>query len=314
VSAVTATPQPPGEEAPECQADEIGDEAALESLPPQPAREPTPLQPPHRRPGCPLCGAGREGSPLPWICTGCAAISAGLPQPVPGYRVVKEVGRGTMGVVWLAVRDHDGATVALKTVVPAVQSSRVQVERFLREARILAALDHPHIVRCFETGEASGLAHAHRRGIVHRDIKPANLLIGRVAGRKTVKVADFGLARVYRQTAMSGLTMMGEVGGTPNYMPPEQITSYREARPPADQYSTAATLYHLLTGRTLFELPPPPACFVKILEERPVPLLQLRPEIPRKLAVAVHRALAFDPADRFESVAEFRQAITPFGV
>src|SRR5207245_4495262 len=85
------------------------------------------------------------------------------------------------------------------------------------------------------------LEYAHGRGFVHRDIKPANLLITVEEGFEVLKLADFGLARVYQASQLSGLTMTGEIGGTAAFMPPEQLTNYREAKPPADQYAAAAT-------------------------------------------------------------------------
>ena len=101
----------------------------------------------------------------------------------------------------------------------------------------------------------AGLAHAHAKGFVHRDIKPSNVLIGRNGTKRVVKLADFGLARVYESSRISGLTMQGEVGGTPAFMAPEQVTHYREVKPTADQYSAAATLYTMLTNRTTHDLP-----------------------------------------------------------
>jgi serine/threonine protein kinase len=93
------------------------------------------------------------------------------------------------------------------------------------------------------------LEYPHAKGFVHRDVKPSNLLVYEEGGRQTVKVADFGLARVYQASQLSGLTLQNELGGTAAYMPPEQITDFRNVRPTADQYSSAATLYRLLTGR-----------------------------------------------------------------
>jgi hypothetical protein len=331
------------------------DEPVPDPEPPPVRKVPTTLQQPISVAGrlaetCSACGRTRKGG-ANWLCEACAALVANQPNLVPGYVTVRELGQGTMGQVCLAVRSDDGKPVALKMITPQVRSNPVQVERFLREADILAKLDHQNIVRSFDSGEAAGrfwfameyvpgtdvrqmiysgkkltarsavrlicqvlqgLAHAHAQGFVHRDIKPGNLLVTKIDGHKVVKIADFGLARTYQATQMSGLTMSGEVGGTPNYMPPEQITSYREALPPADQYSTAATLYHLLSGRPLYDLPPPPACFVKILEGRPRPLVELRLDLPPRLCAAVHRALSVDPKDRFPSVSEFRRALLPF--
>jgi serine/threonine protein kinase len=238
--------------------------------------------------------------------------------------------------------------VALKTIIPAMAGTEEQVDRFLREAIILRELDHPHIVAFRDLGESNGqlyfamdyvrgpnaaqllkangsplaighavglvcqlleaLEYAHSRQFVHRDIKPANLLVTEQDGREVVKLADFGLARVYQASRLSGLTMMGQVAGTLAYMAPEQITHLREVKPPADQYSAGATLYHLLTRKLIYDLPRDVQQQIPmILQDDPVPIRSRRPEIPEALAAIVHRALARDPGDRFADVRAMRQ-------
>jgi pSer/pThr/pTyr-binding forkhead associated (FHA) protein len=275
----------------------------------------------------------------------------GFPR-IDGYQIERELGRGGMGVVYLAVRLADGSPVALKTIKPAVAESSVEVQRFLREADILRQLAHPNIVQFLAVGNAVGmlffamdyvegidaarlikqngplsvpvavrtlckvlkaLGYAHDKGFVHRDLKPANVLIAGTGRKKVVKLADFGLARVYKESRLSGLTMHGDVGGTVAFMPPEQITHFRRVKPAADQYSAAATLYNLLTARMIHE---PPATtqgwFKLILEKKPVPIQERRPDVPQELAAVIHRALARDPLDRFADVTAFRKALLPF--
>jgi serine/threonine-protein kinase len=216
-------------------------------------------------------------------------VPEGFPV-IPGYDIVRVLGRGGMGVIYEAVRRADKVQVALKTIVPAIAGSPAQVGRFLREVRILCLLNHRHIVPFREMGESRGLfyfamdyvegadvgkmlerqgplpvwtavrllcqvlsalAYAHKGGFVHRDIKPSNILVEEKGSKKNVRLADFGLARVYQSSQLSGLTMQGEIGGTFAFMAPEQATHFREARPAADQYSAGATLYNLLTGQHL---------------------------------------------------------------
>jgi len=286
----------------------------------------------------------------PWpVCFSCQVESQQQPQAFPNFRLIRELGRGGMGVVYLALNLEQGHVVALKTIIPENQAGPQDVERFLREARILQQLDHPHIVAFREMGEFCGqfyfgmdfvagenaesllkrdgplpigravhlvaqaleaLHYAHQRGFVHRDVKPANLLVSRVDGQDFAKVLDFGLARAYQLSRLSGLSVMGQVAGTVPFMAPEQITNFRESRPPVDQYATAATLYNLLTGKYVHDFPTNFQLRLrKILEDEPVPIRSRRPEVPESLAAVIHRALAREPENRFPDAAAFRDAL-----
>jgi serine/threonine protein kinase len=272
---------------------------------------------------------------------------------IGGFQIVRELGRGGMGIVYQAVREADGLSVAIKTIEPAVAVRPTQVRRFLREVDILRQLQHPNIISFYESGQSNGLlyfvmeyidgpdasrylkqrgnplpvrsavrmlcqllaalTYAHDKGFVHRDIKPANLLVAGDDKHKSVKLADFGLARVYQASRMSGLTFKGDIGGTMAFMPPEQITHFRDVTPAADQYSAAATLYTLLTGRLLFdfnssELPPQSV----VLQEDPVPIRDRRSDVPEQLAGALQRALAKDSTRRFPNVGAFRSALSRY--
>jgi serine/threonine-protein kinase len=265
------------------------------------------------------------------------------------YTIERELGRGGMGVVYLARRDG-GARVALKTITPAAGYDARQVKMFQREIEILKQLDHHHIVPFLDQGEAAGmlylamgyvegtdankmlrqgllpirtavgiacqllsaLTYAHQKGFVHRDIKPANVLIAEEGGKKSVKLADFGLARVYQQSQLSGMTREGDVGGTIAFMAPEQITGFRETPPAADQYSAAATLYTLLSGQVPLDFPPNADRLQVVLRSAPVPLLSRRADVPPQLAGIIHRALAKEPAQRFPDVRALRNELKGF--
>ncbi len=305
---------------------------------------PTP-DPNHQRtldlPGQPAAGGGPtiDHAPTPFA-------------PVPGYELQAELGRGAMGVVHRAIRLTDRTPVAIKIITPASGVGSRQVEKFVREASVMAELTHPNITRYYESGQAdtiaylvmelvngpdagrvlkamgrltipnavritcnllSGLAHAHAKGIVHRDVKPANVLIGRQSDRRVVKVADFGLARAYDECKLSGLTMQGEVGGTAAFMAPEQVTHFRNVKPAADQYSAAATLYNLLTGHYPYDLPKDVGKqLVLIITESVVPIRTRRDDLPPALAEVIHRALSREPDARFPDVTAFRTALLPF--
>ena len=271
---------------------------------------------------------------------------------VPGYRIQGELGRGGMGVVYRATRDSDGEAVAVKTILPADGTGRKQIDRFLRECIILAQLEHPNVVSCREFGEAngliflvmdwvegpdvgsrlkatgpidvrtavrmmcqmlSGLAHAHAKGFVHRDIKPANLLIDSQGTKRVVKLADFGLARACESSRVSGLTMQGDIGGTPAFMAPEQFTHFREVKPSADQYSAAATLYTMLTNSRTHDLPKEiGAQIAHLVTAAPVPITERKHNIPAKLAEVIHKALSREPDQRYPDILAFRKELKRF--
>lgn len=274
-------------------------------------------------------------------------------QPIRGYHVVQELGRGGMGTVYLAIRDCDRSIVALKTILPGTVVNARDQQRFVRESRILQQLIHPNIVAYRDNGECEGLLYfsmeyvpgqaaqqlvqessgglpvaravkivlqlltalryAHAEGFVHRDIKPSNLIVTTSGSEDLVKLADFGLARAYQASGLSGLTMTGDIGGTISYMSPEQITDFRGAQPATDQYAAAATLYYLLTGKYVHDFPEDPGKrLMMILDKEPVPIRDRRPGIPEGLASAIHRALAHDPKARFPDVRGFFVAIEPF--
>ncbi len=277
------------------------------------------------------------------------ATPAETPFFFPGYEVVRELGRGGMGVVYHARSVPSGEDVALKVVSPAVAPNPQTLGRFQREMAILERLTHPHIVRFLRTGESGGLlyfvmeyvegesasaavhrdrpfapgrvvrlgcqllealAHAHLQGFIHRDVKPGNLLLARADD--AVKLADFGLGRTYQASMMSGLTMSGQQGGTPGFIPPEQVVDFRSARPPADQYGAAATLYYLLTGRMVYEPSRSSAdLMMRVLGEEPLPLRQPAggPTLPGGLGPVLCRALARDPRQRYPDVLAFRDAL-----
>jgi len=312
---------------------------------------------------CRVCGSPlpelpslRDGNfltQLP-ICGACRLLIREHPQPIAGCRLVRELGRGGMGVVYLAIRLADGALVALKTIKPAIVGTKIQTERFLREAQILRQLVHPQIVAFRDMGESNGLFYfamdyvrgsdvamlqkeyggplpihravdltcqmlsalefAHGMGFVHRDIKPANMLIEEKDGRDVMRLTDFGLARTYQSSPMSGLTLRGEIGGTMAFVAPEQISNFRDAKPPVDQYAAGATLYKMLTDRFVFDLPRRiEQQLLMILQSEPVAIRERLPEIPEALAAVVHRSLAKDPKTRFADVGAMRRALVRLG-
>lgn len=291
------------------------------------------------------CPAAWEEAPVQ------LAFDTGFPT-VTGYQIVREIGRGVRGTVYEAVRQADGTTRAVKVVHPAAAPAPEMVERLVQEAEVLRQLDHPGIVRFHDCGECEGrlyfatefvpggdgrqrilargplvvpaavrvvvgllqaLGHAHRRGFVHRDVKPSNVLLARREGKKVgVQVADFGLARVYEASNLSGLCVTAN-REPPVFLPPEQLLDFRSVAPAADLYGAAATLYYLLTAAPIFEVPADRVAAIGlILDGDPVPIRERQPAVPLALAAAIHRCLAKDPADRFATAEAFIEAIAPF--
>ena len=272
---------------------------------------------------------------------------------VPGYEIANEVGWGELGATYRAIRLATGEACALKLLLPADRMHERAVQTFLREAGVLHQLHHPHIVRLLELGSANGLLfittefvpavrwdavmeqatpatrirmacglicqvldaleYAHTRSFVHRDIKPSNVLVRREGRRLVAKLSDFGLAKQYADAGLSQLTRDGDVLGSLPYMSPEQFIDSRHAKPACDIYSTAATLYRLLTGHDPLVFAKDKCKFRAILEDEPIPLRKSFPQVPESLAKIIHRALAKDPADRFTSAAEMRHQLLPFG-
>jgi serine/threonine-protein kinase len=285
---------------------------------------------------------------------GAGSEDMSLPE-IPGYRIVRVLGKGGMGIVYLANRHSDGMPVAIKMIQPTGDRSEMEVRRFLREASILQQLHHPRIVEFQHMGEVAeylffvmdfipgcdaqqlvrrdgplpvgsavnlacqaleGLGYAHQHGVVHRDVKPSNLLVARQEEHPVCMLADFGLARVYQASRLSGLTLMGEIAGTIPFMPPEQITDFRGSGPGCDQYSLAATLFFLLTGHHIFDFSGIPCekRMTKILFESPRRIEDYLPDVATELAVALHRALEKNPENRFSHVDTFREALEPFSI
>ncbi len=258
------------------------------------------------------------------------------------YSLVKELGKGSMGVVYLAHDPDIDRPLALKVLRPDRVTSEDFVQRFLKEARAVGRLSHPGIVTVYDVGQDHGtiyiameliegqplneimrerrltlpeilefgvhlaeiLDYAHSRGIVHRDIKPPNILMT-LDGK--IKITDFGIARI-EDTAAEQQTRLGEVLGTPVYMSPEQ-TSGQTVDGRTDLYSLGVILYELVTGSRPYTGETLAALFRAITETIPTAPLTLQPEIPPGLSEVIMRCLKKDPDERFGSGAELSQAL-----
>ncbi|MCA9061514.1 MAG: protein kinase [Planctomycetaceae bacterium] len=280
-----------------------------------------------------------------------STIIKSSPQ-IPGYELTEEIGTGALGCVYRAKRIEDGLDVAVKVVRPGRSHSDDHLRLFVREISILSQLAHPRIVRYHECGRANdtlffvmdlvrnvcldqilqgqspasrvripcgiivnileALQYAHEHSLVHRDVKPENILITR--SRKRVKglLADFGLAKNFELAGISGITPSGAIRGTIPYMAPEQLLNARHATPSCDVYSAAATLYRYLSGQVPFPGDSLSELYHCVLEEAPIPIQELVPHVPTRLAEVIHRALCKDPRDRFPSAESFQEVLLQF--
>ena len=264
-------------------------------------------------------------------------MDTSIPEQIGRYRILGELGRGAMGVVYRAEDPSLNRTVAIKTILmssdPAV---RTEYEaRFRQEAKAAGGLNHPNLITIYDIGRegdlaymamellegielrelmkkgplelpfvldilaqvADGLALAHERGVVHRDVKPGNIMI---VGGQRAKVMDFGVARMHVSEIE---TQAGAVLGSPKYMSPEQVTgNVVDGR--SDIFSLGVILYELTAGTPPFDAPEVGQYMMQIATATPVPPSTLNPALPPMLDLIAERALEKNPDQRYQSVAE----------
>jgi len=264
------------------------------------------------------------------------------------FLLLKKIGEGGMGTVFKARQLSVQRYVAVKVLPKHLAKDERFVERFYREARASARLDHPNIVRGIAVGQELGfhyfameyvegktcadlverlgplpvpdavrigidvcraLAHAHSRNIVHRDVKPENIM---VTPDGQVKLTDLGLAKHLDQD--SGLTQTSIAFGTPYFMAPEQAKNPKAANELSDVYALGATLYYLLAGKVPFEGESALEVLTAKAEGRYTPLRQHNPDVPERLELTIDKMMAADPRQRFQSAAEAAEALERTGL
>ena len=294
-------------------------------------------------------GLGSQTDPDPTVAfaggAGTPADHARSRRAFGPYRILRLLGRGGMGVVYEAEEQETGRRVALKVL--GRQFDSPQTHRFLREGRLAASINHPNSVYVYGTEEIdgtptiamelvsggtlqervkndgpmpvpiavnaildiiAGLEAAQAIGILHRDIKPGNCFED---SGGAIKIGDFGLSISTAARAETNITAEGTMVGTPAFCSPEQLRG-EELSTRSDMYSVGGTLFYLLTGRVPFEGHNIVQLTANVLE-KPVPSPRdFRKEIPKGLAGAIQRCLAKQPAKRFKSYGDLRQALAPY--
>ena len=295
---------------------------------------------------CTNCGADvpdlSSAGPPSLDAAGVATLTRLLRQETAGeYEIEREIGRGGMGIVYLATEIQLRRRVAIKVLPPAPAFGERAIQRFQREARTAAALDHPSIIpihRVSSDGElmwysmkllsgrsletvlkeqrrltleetvaivsqaADALEYAHQHGVIHRDVKPGNIMLD---DHGRVTVTDFGIAKVLRE---GSVTMSGGLLGTPYYMSPEQYLG-DDVAGAADQYSLGVVAYQCVAGAVPFEATSAYEVLHKVTTMPPPPLAVLRPGLPAHVYQAIERAMAKRPDDRFPAVTDFASAV-----
>jgi ligand-binding sensor domain-containing protein/predicted Ser/Thr protein kinase len=259
-------------------------------------------------------------------------------QMLGSYQITNQIGKGGMATVYKAYQASMDRYVALKVVAGQLTDDPNFMQRFRQEARLIARLEHPHILPVYDFGEADdipymvmrfldagtlterldagqlalpdidrifsqladALEYAHENGVIHRDIKPSNAMLDK---RGDVFLTDFGIAKMLEGS--SGLTATGAITGTPAYMSPEQAQGQKVDQR-SDIYSLGIVLFEMLTGRVPFEAETPLAVLFKQIQDPPPPLSRVRPDLPYTLEPVLLRALAKNPAERYASMSDFR--------
>jgi serine/threonine protein kinase/tetratricopeptide (TPR) repeat protein len=292
---------------------------------------------------CAVCSA-----PIPpgqSECPGCATKTGVTTIRIPGFKIVRLLGRGGMGEVYLADETALDRRVAIKIISKQLAANERIVNRFKREARMMAAVEHPNIVHVYSLGQTDGqlflvleyvegesLAERLRRvgrlstdealrilhqtlealneawghRIVHRDIKPSNILLDK---QDRARVADFGLARTTKLEDDAGITRMGEMVGTPRYVSPEQACGSSDVDFRTDVYSLGIVTYEMLTGKVPFDGPSGLAIAVQHLHTPLPSLTSQRPEVAGELELLCEWMTRKQPSDRPESYEQLLDAV-----
>ncbi len=268
---------------------------------------------------------------------------------IAGYEIIQLLGMGGFGAVYLAKRGADGCRVALKVMLSRVAVNEKVRRDFLREIETTRILSHPNVVTLLDHGSAgvgfyfvmeyypagnvadlmrrrggylsiaeagplmiqslTGLAYMHAGGFVHRDLKPNNILLQEQDGRLVARISDLGLAKNFEQAGFSGYTITGQYAGAYEFMPREQLTHFKYAKPIHDLWSMGATFYNMLTGCLPRDFPRGRDQADIVLHEDMVPVRERDSSVPRQLADVIDKSISSDIHDRYQTAEEMKSAI-----
>jgi serine/threonine-protein kinase len=318
------------------------------------AQQPTDAQPVAVLKVCPQCGTEYETAARFCPADGTALRPKGSDSLIGSvladrYHILKRIGEGGMGRVYLGEHVKMNRQCAIKVMSPALVNDAESASRFAREASNAARIIHPNVAAVFDYGESDGLVYlvmefvdgeplsrllareapfaleraidlgrqiadglgaAHELGIVHRDLKPDNILVSRSrSGREVVKVVDFGIAKAMQEGAGEALTRTGLVIGTPEFMSPEQLLG-DPIDARSDLYALGCIMHLMLTAAPAFDAPTREQMIKRRLSENPPHAQALDPGIPDAIDRVISRLLARTPDDRYSSAAEVREALS----
>ena len=297
------------------------------------------------KPGEPGPAPADDASPVP----DDTAMDPWIGQLLAGYYIIRRIGEGGMGIVYLARHQSLNRLAAVKFLGAHMVTDKAYIERFLHEARGAAKLSHPNIVSVFDAGSmgsdifffimefvegkdlgsllrelhilpvsqaidyvrqaTEALAYAHGKQIIHRDIKPDNLML---TGDGVIKVGDLGLAKWIEDDASGGMTQTGVVMGTPFYISPEQVRGARDIDLRADVYSLGATLFHLVTGKIPYE-GTSPAVIMAMHLNNPVPEpSKINPGLDRDICAIIKKMMAKKPDERYQTMEEVNAVLAEY--
>jgi eukaryotic-like serine/threonine-protein kinase len=284
------------------------------------------------------------------VCSKCQQSSELLVgKKLGNFEVLGTLGKGGMGIVYKVRHTSTNYYYAVKTILPNISPTEQHIARFIKEVHYGAQLKHKHIVRYYTPGYATigffyitmeyiagpdinkylkqlqrplslaeakplilqileAIEYLHNNQIVHRDIKPSNILLSQEGENLLIKLADFGLAKKYEELGLTGLTLTNQSLGTPAYIPPEQYIDAKSVDGRADIYSASATIYYMLTGNSIYGSN---LCnVITTLVEKPIPIHEINPAISKDLSFIIMKCLEKDPTNRFQTIQEFKKALS----